>query len=277
MPSRRNTLLTLAAASLSWRSGAATERAEPPPIPSENSRATSAAATPRSSAPLRLLTTEYAPYMSSTSGDGGAALAIGRAALERAGIAAEVLFRPWARVIAETERGESDGILGVWFEPSRERYLAYTQALGVSNRIGFMARAGNAIVVDDLSRLSQIAGLRIGTVRGYANPPRFEQIGFTTDLAIDDATNLRKLLAGRIDLVLIDKGVAFHLLQTQLREAAPRFQWLEPAVADMPLHMALTRNRPDFSALLGKVNRGLSELRDSGELAMILKRSAYWI
>lgn len=277
MPTRRNTLLTLATAPLSWRNSSASERVEPAQNLSASSHASGPATALRDRAPLRLLTTEYPPYMRSASSDGGAALAIGRAALERAGIAAEVLFRPWARVIAEAERGESDGILGVWFEPSRERFLAYTQALGVSNRIGFMARTGNAIVVDDLSRLNQNAGLRIGTVRGYANPPRFEQIGFTTDKAIDDATNLRKLLAGRIDLALIDKGVAFHLLQTQMREAASRLQWLEPAVADMPLHMALTRNRPDLSALLGKINRGLSELRDNGDLAQILKRSAAWM
>jgi len=291
MLTRRNTLLRLAAPVLGSLCAGHTARAAQPPQsqaaePRETlspalsasptaapTRARAAAQTPTR---LLLLTTEYAPYMSGSSADGGVVLALGRAALERAGIAAEIQFRPWARVIAEAERGGADGVLGIWYEASRERYLAYSQALGISNRIGFIARVGSMMAVDDLFRLRQVPGLRIGTVRGYANPPRFEEMGFQTDLAIDDVSNLRKLLAGRVDLVLIDKGVAFHLLQTQLQSVAAQFQWLEPAVADMPLHMALTRRRADHPAVLRDINRGLAELRDSGDMARILKRSADW-
>lgn len=283
MLTRRRTFLSLASpvlASLCTSPSAMAAAPSPSPAgePSSSPGPTAARARDQATAPtrLKLLTTEYAPYMSSARADGGVALALGRAALERAGIAAEVLFRPWARVLAEAERGGADGVLGIWHEASRERYLAYSQPLGISNRIGFIARVGSMMAVDDLTRLRQLPGLRIGTVRGYANPPRFEEMGFQTDLAVDDASNLRKLLAGRVDLVLIDKGVAFHLLQTQLQSVAAQFQWLEPAVADMPLHMALSRRRADHPAVLRDINRGLAELRDSGEMAKILKRSADW-
>lgn len=289
MLTRRNTLLRLATPVLGSlcashtaiaaqppQSQAGEPRDTPSPSPAPAATAPPSRARPQTPTRLVLLTTEYAPYMSGNSADGGVALALGRAALERAGIAAEILFRPWARVLAEAERGGADGVLGIWHEASRERYLAYSQGLGISNRIGFIARVGSMIAVDDLPRLRQVPGLRIGTVRGYANPPRFEEMGFQTDLAVDDASNLRKLLAGRIDLVLIDKGVAFHLLQTQLQNVAAQFQWLEPAVADMPLHMALTRRRANHPAMLRDINRGLAELRESGEMARILKRSADW-
>lgn len=251
MTSRRNALLTLATAPLSARA------AQPAPL-----------------APLRLVATEFPPYTTTSLTDGGTAVAITRVALERVGLAMELQYRPWVRALSELQQGQFDGIVGAWFSSERERYLVYPRPLGITNRIGFMARAGHSIVVDDLGKLGQ---LKIGTVRDYANPPAFEQAQLRRDEAVDDVTNLRKLIAGRIDLALIDKGVAFHLLQTQLRDSAAALTWVEPALADMPLYMALSRRSPQLDARLAAFNRGLSELQSSGDLSRLLQRSARWL
>lgn len=248
MTSRRNALLTLAAAPL-------LAHAAPP-------------------APLRLVATEFPPYTTASLSDGGTAAVITRVALERVGLTMELHYRPWVRALSELQQGLWDGIIGAWFSAERERFLVYPKALGITNRIGFMARAGHSIVVDDLSKLGH---LKIGTVRDYANPPAFEQAQLRRDEAVDDITNLRKLIAGRIDLALIDKGVAFHLLQTQLRESAAAVVWVEPALADMPLYTALLRHGPQADARLAAFNRGLSDLQTSGELARLLQRSARWL
>ena len=59
-------------------------------------------------------------------------------------------------------------------------------------------------------------GLKIGTVRGYANPPSFLAANLDSEEEGDDFANLRKLEAGRIDLVLIDRSVAEYLIADRM-------------------------------------------------------------
>lgn len=222
---------------------------------------------------LRLVATEFPPYTTASLADHGAAVAITRAAVERAGMTMEVLYRPWARALIELQQRQWDGVIGAWHSVERESFLAYPRALGITNKIGFMARAGSTLAVDDLRKLS---ALTIGVVRDYANPAAFEDAKLRKEEAIDDLTNLRKLAAGRVDLALVDKGVAFHILQTQLREHLNALTWLDPAVADMPLYTAFSKKMPELGPRVAAFSRALNELQVSGELQRILQRSARW-
>lgn len=218
---------------------------------------------------VRLVATEFPPYTGATLIDAGTASAITRAAMTRAGLSMSLQFWPWARAIAELQQGLWDGIIGAWHSPEREAYMAFPRPLGILNRIGFMARAGTQIAVNDLGKLG---GLRIGVVRDYANPPAFDAARLQRDEAFDDLSNLRKLLAGRIDLALIDQGVAFHLLRSQMPGALKAVAWLEPALAEVPLYTVLSRHDPQLPARLAGFNKALLELQTSGELARLLKR-----
>lgn len=253
MPHRRHALALLAAPALA--------RAIPSMAPANSS----------AEGVLRVVATEFPPYTTQESSEGGPAIAIARAALARTGLTLEMDFRPWSRLIAELQRGLWDGVIGIWRNPERESYLSFPQPLGIANRIGFMARSDRRIDVRDLSRLKH---LRIGIVRGYANPPAFEQANLQCDEALDDLGNLRKLQAGRIDLALVDKGVAAYLLRRQLSEAAASLVWLEPSVADMPLYMAFNRAHAAHGPRVAAFNKGMAEMQSSGQLARLLMRNA---
>lgn len=232
-----------------------------------------AAPAPNAQGRVRLVATEFPPYTTASLADHGAAVAITRAAVERAGMTMELQYRPWVRALGELQQGQWDGVIGAWHSVERESYMVYPRALGITNKIGFMARVGSNIAVDDLKRLG---ALTIGVVRDYANPPAFEQMQLRKEEAIDDLTNLRKLAAGRVDLALVDKGVAFHILQTQLREHLNALTWLDPAVADMPLYTAFSKKMPELGPRVAAFSRALNELQMSGELQRILQRSARW-
>lgn len=224
-------------------------------------------------APLRLVATEFPPYTGSALPGGGVACEITRAALAQSGQSMLLSFRPWARALLEFQRGEHDGVIGAWRSEERERTMRFPQPLGILNQVGFMARADRRRRIDDLSALR---GLRIGVVHGYANPPRFENANLPVEGAVDDLANLRKLLAGRVDLALIDKGVGAHLLETQLREAAGKLVWLEPAVSEVPLYTVFSKVRPEGERFAAALTRGLAELQGSGRLAMLLQQGARW-
>lgn len=222
---------------------------------------------------VRLVCTDFPPYTSPSLPGGGVACEITRAGLQQAGLSMALQFRPWARALLEFQRGEHDGVIAAWRSPERERSMLFPQPLGIVNQIGFMARSDARVRVDDLSALRS---LRIGTVNGYANPERFDRAQLQVEAAVDDVSNLRKLLAGRVDLALIDKGVGMHLLDTQLREGQGRLVWLEPAVAEIPLYTVFARGRPEGEKFTAALSRGITELQGSGRLAALLQERARW-
>lgn len=65
--------------------------------------------------------------------------------------------------------------------------------------------------LDDLRKFS------IGTVRGYVNEKEFDSMVHNKKIhaeeAVDDITNLRKLLAKRIDMAVIDPEVMDYLIE----------------------------------------------------------------
>lgn len=252
MTTRRDSLLRLAAAAL-------------PLLPLLPARA--------AERPLRLVATEFPPYTGSALPGGGVACEITRAALRQAGREMELSFRPWARALLEFQRGDHDGVIGTWRSEERERTMHFPAPLGIVNQVGFMARSDRRRRIDDLGAL---AGLRIGVVHGYVNPPRFDAANLSVEGAVDDLANLRKLLAGRVDLVLIDKGVGAHLLETQLREAAGRLTWLDPAVSEIPLYTVFSKVRPEGERFAAALSRGVGELQGSGRLAALLHQGARW-
>lgn len=227
---------------------------------------------------MRMVTTEFAPYMSEKMPEQGAAVAITRAALASQGWQLKLEFRPWARVLIEVEAGQHDGLLGAWYQADRERYLVYTRPMGVENPVGFYAlRRGRS----SFTAPADLAGLRIGTVQGYANPKAFERAvvhqGAQVQPARDDLTNLRKLLAGRVDLILIDRGVARYLIQTQLPGAAAEFVWLDPAVERMPLHLAVARVSGQQRMLHEVLEQGLQTIARNGLMERTLLRWKDWL
>ncbi len=225
-------------------------------------------------APLRMVMTEFPPYTGSDLPRGGLATLITRAVLARQGLEMTATVRPWARALSEAQQGVFDGLIAVWRNPERERTLLFPKPLGITNRVGFMARAGSPLNVSDLRRLR---GLSIGVVNGYANPPAVEEAQLRLDPAIDDLHNLRKLLVGRIDLALIDKGVAHYLLQTQLPAGLTELTWLEPAVTEIPLYAALSRHAPQAQANFAAFNAGLERMQKDGELDQLLKTFTGWL
>ncbi len=217
---------------------------------------------------LSLVSTEYPPYFASNLPEGGTVTAITRAALKAEGYDLKVIYRPWARLMNELEHGDYDGTIAIWYKAERERFITYSDSV-IDNRIGFYGRRNKAIKVTNLSALRPYT---IGTVRGYANPPAFEAATLRTEVAVDDLTNLRKLAANRLDLVLIDMAQANWLINKSLPKAAKQLLALEPPVETMPLYIGFSRSMADYEKVTADFNRGLAKIRRSGEYAKILKR-----
>lgn len=117
-------------------------------------------------------------------------------------------------------------------------------------------------------RLAALAGLPIGTVRGYVYPEMSEVLrgAFVRDDAPDAVANLQKLERGRLSHVLTGRRV----LEYQQRIGAVRLALHPPlVVSEVLAQCALSPSSPVGLAAL---NAAIQGLVNDGELARLLAR-----
>jgi polar amino acid transport system substrate-binding protein len=217
---------------------------------------------------LTLASTDYPPYFDHALPEDGTVAALAHAAFKAAGYDITLVFLPWARLMLDLERGKHDGVVAVWYKAERESFLALSDPV-VQTNIGFYGRSNARI---DVSKLEKLKGQRIGTVRGYANPPNFDAAALRTEEVTNDIANLRKLDKARIDLALVDKALARHLIKQEWPAGNDGLVWIDPPVQTMPLFIGISRSNPNYRKILSDFNRGLAEIRRNGEYERIVNR-----
>ncbi|WP_431264494.1 substrate-binding periplasmic protein [Roseateles chitinivorans] len=135
-----------------------------------------------------------------------------------AGLPLRVQVLPWQRSVQEAGRRADSVLFSLTRTPERE--TQYRWVGPISPRRILVYRLSHRADVRPPS-LKQLGGLRMGVTRDSAAARQLIAEGLRPEveleLAIDDATNLRKLLAGRMDLiVMLDWAAAWHLRELKL-------------------------------------------------------------
>ena len=228
--------------------------------------------------PVRLASLEWEPYVGAKLPDQGYVTAVVRAAFADQGVTVEIEFYPWARALHLARTGAVDGLVPEYFNTSREAEFKFSAPFP-GGPLVLYKRRGEAIafstdpVRNQDTALRALKKKRFGVVRGYLNTPVFDAADYLIkEEASDDATNLRKLVYGRIDLAVIDRRVAEHLIRTDYPNYAKKIEPMAPALAEIPLYIAFSRKSPRMGEILAAFNRGLAAMRADGRLAALHQR-----
>ena len=102
--------------------------------------------------------------------------------------------------------GEVDGYFPEYYaEDLKEHSLLPDPFEG--GPVGFFKRTGSPIIY---STLEELKDCKIGVLRGYVNEENFDAADYLKKEEVkDDLTNIKKLLAERIDLFVGDKFIDF--------------------------------------------------------------------
>lgn len=183
---------------------------------------------------VALTTTEWPPYAGSALSEQGAATDVARQALAKSGVEVAIEIMPWKRAISTAKKGVS----AIGYFPGY--HCRHVSGFVASDPIGFgpLGFAELAEKPIEWTTLSDIGeqGLRIGTVRGYANTEEFDQkvgSGWIRAIAAQtDTANLLALARGRVDAAVIDQRVMQFLLKTEpdLKEVADKIRFDEVAL-----------------------------------------------
>lgn len=230
----------------------------------------------RGAQPLLFLEDPWPPYAVGDEGqdtEEGIAVEIVHEVFKRLGVGVRTQLQPWKRVLKMTETGEADGIMLLMYQEERTAFLEYTDVVFDSREV-FCFNA-DRLGTFTWSDFQDLKDLRIGLVKGYTYTDELlkaiEEVPLQVEYAASSEENLRKLHAGRLDLVEDDEAVINKLLVAQPEWRAV-VRMADKPVAEFPFHMAFSK-KSEAVSLLPEVNRVISELQAEGFMDKLLGRA----
>lgn len=215
---------------------------------------------------LRLGSDSWPPFTGGPEGQ-GVALELVHTALERAGIAAGTTILEWREVEAGLRRGSLDGSAAIWRSERRERELLFSEPY-LENRLVLVGRKGSDVAA---ARMSDLAGRRVAVVGRYAYGDEVERAeGVLFVAGRSDQEDLDRLLAGEVELMLVDELVVRYLVTYQAEEAAAKLEIGTTPLARRTLHLAVRKDLPGAEEVIKAFNSEIRRMLADGSFARIL-------
>jgi polar amino acid transport system substrate-binding protein len=194
---------------------------------------------------IHLASLEWLPYVGRALPQDGMSAAIAKAVAARAGYAVKIDYFPWKRAM-QLGGGDPDfaGYFPAYHTVERARACHFSAPMGHST-VGLAVRVAEPLrwrTLDDLAKD------KLGVVLGYSNGEAFDtmvkQGKLSVDVSVSDTINLKKLLAGRVRAVVIDKAVLRYMLSTDPALSTRRAQLAfdEHPLAELTLHVCFQRS-----------------------------------
>lgn len=198
----------------------------------------------------KLATIDWPPFTSPDLPGQGESTKMLRQTFKDMGLDLQVDFYPWRRAV---KLGLEDTNFVGYF-PEYDTKLAQIQcrlsrAIGHS-QVAIVSNKRQPVVWQSLNDLKAV---RLGVVNGYFNSDELdERIQLKiqeVDLAPTDLVNLRKLVAGRIDAIVIDTQVMSYLLRTDrmLLNKEPSLHIASKLLATHTLHVCFAKQQEELA------------------------------
>jgi len=166
---------------------------------------------------------DWQPFSGKALPEGGAGIAVLRAALKAEGIELVVEFYPWTRAIETAKDPSYAGFYPSWPEDVSAGFSK--SAVLFKSAVGFVEPKNKPLV---WSKLDDLKGKTIGTVQDYGNTAEFMKLvksgTISTQVVIDDLTNIKKVAGGRIDGAFIDLANLDYFLKNDAKDVAASVQ-----------------------------------------------------
>lgn len=228
---------------------------------------------------VRLAAAEHRPYLGEGLLEGGYAQAVVAEAFARAGYRLQVDYYPVARARREAVLGRVDGWISFQATgDADDEALTNSSAfpggqIGLLTRRDFEAEPLGGLDTRTAQVLRRLAAYRFGVVRGARIQRDFDQADFLNkQYAASDLQNVDKLVAGRVDFVVIDKYVAASLMVDKRPYLIGQLEFRTPALIERGFHVAFSRRSARQRELRAAFDRALATMRADGTLQAMLER-----
>jgi polar amino acid transport system substrate-binding protein len=201
---------------------------------------------------------------------GGFVLELTVEAYKKVGYEVRVDFVPFNRAIEMAKSGQVDGVLGPYYSDERAKYFFYSDVIAESPVV-FFALESSKITY---SKLEDLSKYKIGTTVLTVYPKEFFEASFLRkEPALDYILNIRKLLAGRIDLFVEKKRVVTSFLLGS--PPTKRIVALDPPLEIAKFYNSFAKTAPNAAEKLHDFNMGLKMIKDDGLYAIIMNKNLH--
>ena len=223
-----------------------------------------------SSETISLATVDWPPIYGKNLPENGFFAALSREAFKRAGYELEIAFVPWKRAVELAKRGKFHGILGAYYSDERAKYFHYPDPVATNDEV-FVQKKGQGITytaVEDLKKY------KIGGLRGSAQIEELEKMGFNIEATTDDIMSIKKLNAGRVDLMIVGKAFLLYTLKNseEMRQYQEAFEILEPPYKSYELYCPISKKIENSEKIVEQFNAALQAMKDDGTYQGIMER-----
>lgn len=212
---------------------------------------------------IKLTTSNWQPYI-------GVSSDLMVRIFKRLGYQTRIDILPWQQALEKASAGDYHLVFNVYFSPERAKTFAFSNPYLQSDLV-FCSRWEDGI---SYAELQDLAPHTIGVVTGVVNPKAFDPSDILTKKeAAADLDNLKRLMDSQVDLIVIDKFTAVHLVKTSpfLMMPLDHLTLHEPVLKSMAVYAMFSKARPGYHILMKAFNRELAGLINDGTFDTLMK------
>lgn len=220
-------------------------------------------------AEVRLVVDEWPPLASKNIPGHGIAVEIVTEAFAAAGISVNIDFMPWKRCEATVQSGEAFASFPYARTPERAEVFDFSDTfLILKDKLFFVEKRFPRF---EFKTLDDLRPMLIGGAIGYHYEARLAEAGLDVEYASTSLASFRKLLAGRVDVVLEEEMAGRAIVAELLPDQKDVVAVTEQPFSVNENCLLVSRAYPDAEAMTRAFNHGLGIIKANGRYDQILR------
>lgn len=228
--------------------------------------------------PLQLCAAHYPPWIisenDSSSGISGITIDVMTELFSRADVPVQLAALPFSRCLNYTEMGKNyDGCFMTIKNAERESYARFTESyVSVPTYLFYHQDRFDEFQWD---KWEDLQGYSLGIQRGFRYGQEFtkavERLNLDIKPTNDISQSIKKVIAGRIDFVLVNR-YRLHYLISQNPQFADQLKMAEKRVGTGKFYLAISKKSP-AADMVPKLNDVIRQMKTDGSLEAIINSS----
>ncbi|WP_038289726.1 substrate-binding periplasmic protein [Zooshikella ganghwensis] len=223
---------------------------------------------------IKLTIGEWPPFMAEGYKHKGVMSHIVEEAFKAEGIEVQYRFYPWKRAYNEAEEGkEWQGTVGWSMSDERKSSFIYTEPVMKLKDVFFHRKD----MQFDWKTFDDLKKYRIGASVGYFYGDEFEGAEKEKKIKVyrisKDASNMKKLVDGKIDLFPQTLGVGYEMIETMPEAKGVIIHHPHP-IRETDYYLIISKKADNAQTYVDAFNKGMEKIKASGMYEQILKDSA---
>jgi len=161
------------------------------------------------------------------------------------------------------------GGLSIFSYRGAAKEVLFSDSVGESKTMFFYYGKKKDYKYDTLESLKPF---RIGGIVGYFYEEDLKKAGLQVDYAPDELSAIRKLVAGRMELLPLNELVGRYHIRKTFSDRQSDFRTLEKPYSVDALNVIVSKQYPNASALLERFNTHLKKVKAGDSYKAILKK-----